>query len=209
MVDEVRELHKQYADTYVGYRHNDVLLPFHVHEVGRGAEEPVFYGAVAGKDRWRDSPPIPMSRLCLDFPELGCINYKHTVYYCFRLSDRQWKLGFRLNVVRVEILGNDWMRNLGVFSPRISSIDGFKAIFNPEYFTLQEAERQLLNGTAAIRAIDNKFWLGLAPHHDGIVFGYKRWVVGTYNNGMVHLPPASHHLFEEVSNLLPAQREAA
>jgi hypothetical protein len=78
----------------------------------------------------------------------------------------------------------------------------------PAHLPFEEALDQVTKLEALARSFCDKYYIGLSINGVDPVIGYKNygWCGVVTDNGVVELPAASHHLFEDLSNYVECRR---
>lgn len=208
MVDVVEELNRQYRDTMVGVKSDKGIIPFQVQMIEGPKEDPQWFGRIAVGGRFRAvEKPLTGDKLCLKFPQVGTVNAGLGTFYISRRPLRQWKRGFKDDLVdRAAILPETFLE-LGLRTER--GVQYYVNLFNRQYPAPMEALYKVLAEGLISCAFSPRFWFGISPRYDNVVIGYKYWVVGYVDdNGQFKLEKRCQHLKEELSQYINVQVEA-
>lgn len=142
----------------------------------------------------------------LDCPKVGMVSDGEKVYYQRRIPDRQWKRGYNRNVIRMSVLSQSEVEEMGlsITDYNDEKIVGF--VFNQKFTPFTDGLREIAEGKLFSFPLSQKFAVGLRLEDEFPVVYYKNWVVGWVEDDVVRLPENAHHLFEELTQYAACRR---
>jgi len=195
--DTVGDLQRKFNGSYVEATIKDVKIPFLVSDVVRSDRDVVFVGVPNGKKR---EIVVRGGDVECWNPRLGVINLGPTAAFVTQTAPRQWRWGMHSDLLKLDYVAKE--------VSAIAKVEDFlrtqrhyiiKELFSPAYFPLDKAYARVINGSAVVRAVDSKYWVGVAPFSELPVLGYKQWYVGTMPDAnTVSLSPRVAHLAPEI-----------
>lgn len=197
--ESIQDLERAYATTFISFEQDGKNIPFLVSAVREGVADPVdFVGRAVGATK---DQRIPMSKLSLQHPDLGVFNVGKVALYFSRIPARQWRKGFLWENVEHNYVAHEASAIAQVQDPLLVNKDDVtNSIFNPSYPSVEEAIADVTEGRSVARAINSKFWIGVAPFNPRPVIGYKMWYVGVLNEqNKVVLNKNAKHIAEELA----------
>jgi len=134
-------------------------------------------------------------------PTLGIVNSDLTVCYLERMAARQYTRVITDNTLSISPLLGAMYKILNIGTQNIVTAAKV-GMLTKNNLTRDEALGQVLSGEYIARAINNKYFFANTLNYKDVVLGYKKNIVGTYNEATnrVELFKEFNDLEEEVSN---------
>lgn len=145
--------------------------------------------------------------LTLRPPQLGLVNVDDAVVYVQRYAERQYRRGLNMRVLNSICPVDAEMRALGMRSVTIADKKLVKALFFPKHVSADLALASVSKGRKLAVAFNRKYGFGVQRGHKDPFLIYKSVAVAPVRDGVVRLPRATHHLYEEVSQYVQTVKD--
>ena len=112
-------------------------------------------------------------------PRMGMINVDSNVMYVRRTTTKQYRQAFTFKnrVIIGSVIESDLSRIKG-HSLHVESSNVIKAIFNPKYYSLEEALEKVYSGEAIACAISHRYYVAVSPYLPFVYLGFMGKVIG-------------------------------
>lgn len=188
----LRDYDRRYRNTFVAMKEGDNLVPYYVEDVRGSDANPKFLGRKVHDSGNMDVDLKDISfldeNLILNVPKLGMTSSEGSLAFIARKPIQRWKQGLSKQNLEIRHYVRAMDRDLNMYD-----------IFNPHNVELNDALRLVKDSKRGVRL--NRYAGIVGTGSDKSTLVYRSSVLGTNDNGVLHLDSSYRTLVDSIKRM--------